>query len=326
MAFLPLACQQSPPPPEPAVYHWRSGFNPGPYETAFLRDHRVRKVYLRFFDVDLDPATGKPAPVAPLRAGSLEGYDVIPVVFITQQALRAMPDSAAGMYAKLICARIRTMAQQFRMRPIKEWQVDCDWTAATRERYFALLKKVKEEDEKIQLSVTLRLYPFKYRHEMGVPPADRAMLMCYNMGNLKRSATANSIIDTDEMEKYLNVNQHYPLPLDAALPLFEWYVWFRGMEYIGIAYPSEIKGLPLREQDGKLFFTQDTVAHGRLFRKGDWLRHEAVSQEALLKARTLIDEELAGQRPGRIALFHLDSITLSKYPSNALEQVLRGSH
>lgn len=326
MAFLPLACKQGPPPPEPAVYYWRSVFNPGTFETAFLRDHHIRKVYLRFFDVDLDLSTGRPAPIAPLRAGSLAGYDVIPVVFITQNALRAMPDSAAGNYAKLICTRIRAMADEFRMGPIREWQVDCDWTAATRDKYFALLKKVKEVDGKIQLSVTLRLYPYKYRHEMGVPPADRAMLMCYNMGNLKKPATANSIIDTDEMEKYLNVNQHYPLPLDAALPLFEWYVWFRGMEYIGLAYPSEVRGLPLQQQDGKLFFMRDTVVDGRLFRKGDWLRHENVRTEALLKARTLIDEELAGQRPGRIALFHLDSITLSKYPSDALEQVLRGSH
>jgi hypothetical protein len=328
IAFVPMGCRTRATPPERTAYHWRAAIGPGPYETRFLRDHRIQTLFVRFFDVDLDLASGKPSPIAPLRSLNVDGADVVPVVFITKNALKAMPDSATGTYARLISNRIRSMAQQFGLGSIHEWQIDCDWTAATREKYFAILNKIREEAkaDRIQLSVTLRLYPYKYRHEMGVPPADRAMLMCYNMGNLKKPSTRNSILDPAEMKKYLGAGSPYPLPLDAALPLFEWYAWFRGMEYIGLAYPSEVRGLPLLEKNGKIFLARDTVVGGRLFREGDLLRHENVDATSLQKARSLVSKELGQQKAWRLALFHIDSITLSKYSPDALEQVLSGDH
>jgi hypothetical protein len=323
IAFLLHGCKRHKEPPVKAIYYWRTTFNPGTFEQNFLRQHDIRTLYVKFFDVDLNLASGKPAPIATLSAKSLTGYNIVPVVFITQNALRAMPDSSVGTYATLIYQKIRAMLSQMQVQNAEEIQVDCDWTASTREKYFELLKKMKKEAGSLQLSVTLRLYPFKYRHEMGVPPADRAMLMCYNMGNMKNPSTQNSIFDNNEMKKYLQVNQDYPLPLDVALPLFQWYVWFRGREYIGLAYPAEIKNLPVQEKDGGRWVVgKDTVVNGRLFRNGDWLRHEQVSPGALSNARKMIDDELGNVR--RIALFHLDSLNLNKYNTDALEQIFRG--
>ena len=62
----------------------------------------------------------------------------------------------------------------------QEIQIDCDWTKSTKDKYFYLLKKIKELSKK-EISCTLRLYPYKYPEIMGVPPVDKAMLMCYNL-------------------------------------------------------------------------------------------------------------------------------------------------
>jgi hypothetical protein len=329
MAFLPWGCRQPRPAREKAMYYWKSSLAPGGYEERFLAGHGIRTLYLKFFDIGLDPSSGRPVPIAPLNARAIQGYNVVPVVFITQNALKAMTDSSAEPYATLICGKIRAMTLQMQWAPVREWQIDCDWTAGTRETYFRLLEKIRKEAraEGIALSVTLRLYPYKYPHDMGVPPADRAMLMCYNMGNLKKAATRNSILDTDELGKYLGAGRPYPLPLDVALPVFSWYVWFRGPAYMGLAYPAEVDALAAREEkDGRYPVRSDTVVNGRAFLKGDWLRREDVSVVALQKARRMLERELAGQRPGRIALFHLDSLTLRNYSSDAIESVLDGGH
>ena len=36
-----------------AVYHWKTTFNPTEYELQWLRDHKVQRMYLRLFDVDV---------------------------------------------------------------------------------------------------------------------------------------------------------------------------------------------------------------------------------------------------------------------------------
>ena len=158
---------------------------------------------------------------------------------------------------------------------------------------------------------------------MGIPPADKALLMCYNMGNLRNPNTVNSIIDPEEMSKYLSVNQAYPMPLDAALPLFSWYVWYRDREYKGLVYPTELEHLSgLTRKDNRLYFTKDTLWNGRLFLNGDWLREEITSIKALHKAKHLINHQLGGQPINRLALFHLDSLILKKYAPDALEEIL----
>jgi hypothetical protein len=314
-------------PPEKAMYYWRSSFQPGSKEMEFLRHANIRTLYVRYFDVVIDPAVYRPTPVASLSdpARQLAGYNIIPVVFITQEALQSMADSSTDHYAGLICNRIENMNSQFGLATTKEWQIDCDWTLKTKEKYFKLLRAVKSitGKNKILLSVTLRLYPYKYRSKMGIPPADKALLMCYNMGNLRNPNTVNSIIDPEEMSKYLSVNQAYPMPLDAALPLFSWYVWYRDREYKGLVYPTELEHLSgLTRKDNRLYFTKDTLWNGRLFLAGDWLREEITTIKALHKAKHLINHQLGGQPINRLALFHLDSLILKKYAPDALEEIL----
>jgi hypothetical protein len=328
--FLCEACNKPSAPPEKAMYHWKSVYQPTNMETTFLTRHGISTLYVKFFDVDADPLTGKPIPVATLQPVSRfpDSMHIIPVVFITQPALRQMKGPDVDSFALKITNRILQVTANAGITGVKEWQLDCDWTEKSQASYFRLVDAVKRiaHRQKIMLSVTLRLYPYKYQTVMGVPPADKALLMCYNMGNLTNAATTNSIIDPDEMKKYLTLGKAYPLPLDAALPLFSWQVWFRDKTYLGLVYPSEIQDATCFTQTGnKRVFTKDTVINGRLFLKGDWLREESVGPEQLSQARALLRTNLGGRAIQRLALFHLDSLILNKYDPDALE-ALFGRH
>jgi len=312
------------------MYYWKSVYRLNSKESAFMAHHGISTLYVKFFDVDADPLTGKPIPVATLQPVSLfpDSVNIVPVVFITQPAIQQMKEADVDSFASKISKRILQICAHAGIAQTKEWQLDCDWTEKSKTNYFRLVDAVKKiaHRQKIKLSVTLRLYPYKYQTVMGVPPADKALLMCYNLGNLTHPATTNSIIDPDEMKKYLTVGKAYPLPLDAALPLFSWHVWFRDKTYLGLVYPAELDGVACLTQTGnKRVFTKDTSISGRLFLKGDWLREERSDPEQLAQARELIRTSLGGQAIQRLTLFHLDSLILNKYDPDALE-ALFGRH
>lgn len=329
--FSGPSCTNPEPPPQRSIYYWKSVFHLNSQEKKFLGEARITTLFLKYFDIDLSTTLRGLVPVASLQVapGELQGLSqnmsIVPVVFITQPALQQMADTALFRYANLIAKRIEQMNGQFGLSP-REWQIDCDWTASTTNRYFTLLKLLKKrmQPKHVALSVTLRLYPYKYRDKMGIPPADRAMLMCYNMGNLTNPATRNSILDPLEMRKYLSNSKPYPLPLDAALPIFSWYAWFRDKDYKGLVYPSAVEKNQWPISNGIVMINRDTVINGRQFLAGDWLRQEESTIALLNEARALINTS-TGTRPiSRLALFHLDSLNLKKYKADALQDLFDG--
>jgi hypothetical protein len=110
---------------------------------------------------------------------------------------------------------------------VKQIQFDCDWTASTKEKYFAFLAAAKELFSDMVVTSTLRLYQYKYPQQAGVPPVSRATLMCYNAGDVTKKDTRNSIFDADEIMSYLKDAEAYSIPLDYALPVFSWALVYR---------------------------------------------------------------------------------------------------
>ncbi len=188
-----------------------------------------------------------------------------------------------------------------------EIQIDCDWTAETRARYFAFLKALKARLPGKELSVTVRLYPYKYRKKLGVPPADRGMLMAYNLSPVNSEATTNSILDVAELKKYLG-GKKYPLPLDVALPTFRWSAWQRDGTLQGLLHnlaPEKLDTAYVRRMDApgvQYRVTRDTAIGTDYLRTGDVLRDERVSPETLKAAASLLRSEVIGIR--RTAFFH----------------------
>ena len=44
--------------PSNAIYHWKTTFCPNTYERDFIKSHQIKRMYLKFFDVDIELIDG----------------------------------------------------------------------------------------------------------------------------------------------------------------------------------------------------------------------------------------------------------------------------
>ncbi|MEO6646636.1 MAG: hypothetical protein ABIN89_09550 [Chitinophagaceae bacterium] len=258
-------------------------------------------------------------------------YTIIPTVFITNECMQKLAATQVKALAGKILSLIKNITSVNNISAVQEIQMDCDWSAATKDNYFLLLQSIKGllAGENTLLSVTIRLHQYKYSKRMGVPPVDRGLLMCYNMGNLKSFYIRNSILEPEVLKKYLTGGSGYFLPLDVALPIFSWKVLFRNKIYAGLIRElpsSSLNNNILIKRSGHNYeIQQATSIDGYSFQQGDIIRDEEITYEELKKATELLNEKLRTQQL-RVVLYHLDSITLSKYSLNELETIFNNLH
>jgi len=308
------------------IYYWKNSFRTDGYIDQRLKDIQCNNIYLHCFDVDWNAAKAAPGPVAIVRMPPQQDYSftIIPVVFITQPAIR---NTGAAQLPALAANISKLLQQLMTTLPVKEIQIDCDWTGGTRDTYFKLLHLLKEQTffHDKTLSCTIRLHQVKYRLKSGIPPADKGLLMCYNVGNLKKPGDHNSILDAALVKDYLASTATYPLPLDVALPLFSWCIQFRGSSMKGIlrdVEPTMVTGNPLfRHTSANLYTcTTDTIWQGYAFSRGDLIRVEVPALPDLQTIAAFTAREIKNN-PLSVIFFHADSVTLSKYSNDELKAI-----
>ncbi len=321
-------------------YYWKSKLQLTLTETAALQQLEVKKLYVKFFDVVVAEDGPGPSPVAKieldsnsLQTLSTNYVEIIPVVFITNETLQTLDSAGLTLLGENIIRLLNRRSELKNLRPFKELQIDCDWTTSTKLQYFFLLEQINERMnasdffEKSILSATIRLHQVKYSSKSGIPPVDRGLLMCYNMGNLKNPATNNSILELAELKKYLGGLQNYPLQLDYALPVFSWYVLYRSGQYKGIIHQLAKKDLnsSIGEwKQNRFTFQKDTVLNGISFQGQDQLRFEENTADELLKSAAYITQQSATQQQHfTVSFYHLDSLLLIKHPIHELETIYR---
>ncbi len=315
----------------PAFYWWKTTYNPSSSEKGTASALAARKCYVRLFDIDLG-AAGVPVPRAPLRFATPvpAGVEAVPVVYLTTAAIASLSDTlrAVPALARNLCAFTDTLCRRAGFIP-RELQIDCDWTRRSRPQYFALLRALRKESflRGKSLSVTIRLHQIKYTGSAGIPPADRGMLMCYNMGNTPKPGPHNSILDADAAEAYLANIGRYPLPLDLALPLFRWTLLFRDHHFVGIlrdVTPQALSGAGFLQKADALRYhcSADAVLAGYDLRRGDELRAEAADAEAIRRVARYAARRIRN-RDMTVALYHLDSLTCAQYSTDELESFFR---
>jgi hypothetical protein len=313
---------------EPAFYYWKTVFKLTDFEKQKLDSLHVNTIYIKFFDVGWKDDVQRPVPIAKLQANNFtlpQKFSVIPTVFITNECIQKIHSSQIAELADNIYRLMHEIINSNGFNNIKEIQIDCDWTANTRSNYFLLLEKINIlwENTAIPISATIRLHQIKFMGKTGVPPVDRGLLMCYNMGNLKNPVTKNSIIETAELKKYVANLTNYPLPLDVAFPLFDWKVLFRKNIYTGL-----IENLPdavfthsfTIKKDNRYELLKDTLLQGYDLKKGDVLRSEQSDYSEIVSAAGEVNKRLKNTRP-RVSLYHLDSVILKKYTLHELETI-----
>lgn len=307
-----------------SFYYWKSVFQLSPLEHAVLDSFSVQKLYVKFFDVEWNSQANAAFPISQIQfKDSLStAINIVPTVFITNETLQYINGREIDTLAQKIIRLIKNISIANALRLFPEIQIDCDWTAGTKEKYFQLLKLIRKQPflDRKKISATIRLHQLKFVRQTGIPPVDRGLLMCYNMGDLYNPQIKNSILDTDELEKYIGSLKKYPLKLDIALPIFDWYVWFRNKRFKGLIRTGNIDGKFSKEK--KIIFKKDSSIKGYSFEKGDWLRYEFCDIKSIEEAASLIREKLPYNNL-TVVLYHLDDSNLSKYSTHEMEDIFK---
>lgn len=290
-------------------------------------------LYTRFFDVSLS-ANGKPQPSAVINFGDqLPSQSIIPVVYITQEALNAMSWQNLDYYARNIVKLIRRKAEHIQCSP-KEIQIDCDWTRRNKELYFSLLNHIEVQPylRDKTLSATIRLHQIKYAQKTGIPPVDKGLLMVYNMDDLTNSEVKNSIISLQTSKQYLSYLPNYPLNLDVALPIYSWALLFEEKPMKGVtrSFKGILRGISLNDlensvlfkpQDGNRFIVQqDTVYHGYRLETDELIRFEQANFSVVHKVANYISKQLTQDRL-RVLLYQCDSALFKQFSDHEMEKI-----
>lgn len=312
-----------------SVYYWKTEFRLSDWDKSFLNDNNIKRIYLRFFDVDCGmdyDGMDKPIPIGSVsfKDSVPANIDIVPVVFITTEALRHTYKN--GVYnkdlnlANLIYERIKAMAKGNGIHSFLEIQLDFDWAKSNRTDFFDFCKRMKScmKDDNRKLSCTLRLHQLRGQ----MPPVDRATLMLYNTGSLYDTKTQNSILDINDVRPYLKGRVDCSLPLSLAYPTYSWGILTRGDKLVRILHQSDFSNNSLYEHvsDNKYRVLQNHELDGQQLQKGDIVRLEEPDINAILKVKELIGSSLAN-KPHQNIIYHLDSANLQRYSKKDIRKI-----
>ena len=322
--ILLTACQQKRE-VSTSFYYWKTVYKQNEVENQYQNRLHSKQLYVRIMDVDLD-INLKAIPVAPINFAEHipKQLEIVPVVYIVNEVLKSQSDTQLKQLAGKITTYVNAKVKQSGKGNFKELQIDCDWTSTTRDQYFVLLQEIKKLTKEKILSSTLRLHQLKNQAKSGIPPVDKVLLMCYNMGNLRKSGVQNSILDLAELKKYAGKNLgFYPIDIDVALPLFSWSVVFRNEQYAGISKRVSLKDLKnttmfITQNDGLYLAKNDLPEFGLI--KGDIVRYEESKYEDIEKAAEYLSTYLP-QKPINLIYYHLDQNLLKNYEITKLENI-----
>lgn len=304
-----------------SIYYWKTTFKLDKRSQNFLKEHNVKRLYIRYFDVSSDNSRYDyenyiPVPHATIRFEDPvpENIEIIPTVFIDNDAFRYVDMQP---YVEKLVDRILIMSETNDILNIKEVQLDCDWTKTTESDYFDFLFQAKKRlaENNIELSATIRLHQLN----MKPPPVDRGVLMCYNTGAIKNPKTSNSILRSSDVEPYVKHLSSYRLPLDVAYPTFSWSVWFRNGEFQALLRDLDLSSTCLTMESFNVYTVNQTFyQEGHVIREGDEIRYESSNYNEIERIKKMIETKIV---PNSIIIYHLDSQNLSKYTKNEISKI-----
>ena len=313
----------------PSIYHWKQTFILTESEKSKLAENNIHKIYVRYFDIKL--MNGK--DILPVSSIKFEdkidtNLVLIPVVYIENDIFAKLQKRGLDTLARKLVNRIRDIESKNGLNSYQEIQIDCDWTAGTKDAYFNFLILIKSMIGDAKLSCTLRLHQFKYAQKTGIPPVDEVTLMYYNMSRVQDMKTYNSILDNTEGEKYIKGAIEYPLHINIALPLFSWGVLFQNGS-LSALLPG-LNDADLINMGAKLItgnqsyrFEKDTLLQDKFIRKGDILRLEEITFKELKRAAEIcVSIVPKDQNSINITFYHLDSVQLHSYDVHQFKKIL----
>ena len=320
--FLLISCSKNNN-PIIAFYYWKTNLKFSEKEKEVLKDNKVTKLYIRYFDIGLHPKNKQPIPISPIHfQENISNFNIVPVVFI-QNKVMLQPNLDIDDLAQKTIHLVEQINAKNKI-VCQEIQIDCDWTLKSKDHYLKFIERFKKLSQK-KLSATIRLHQVKYFKKTKIPNVDSGVLMYYNMGTIAAD-NENSIYSRKIAAKYLKSLKKYPLHLDFALPLYSWAVHIRNQKVIGLRSKlnaGELKKDNNFEQVNALFFKvkHSNYKNGVFYEENDLLKIEAVTSDDLKEMAQELDENTA-QAPREIIFYDLDEFNLKNYEKNIFEQVV----
>lgn len=318
-----LSCSNKVEKVERAFYYWKSNeWSLSDKEDSIINNVKVNKFYVKFFEVEHSDAMGNyPVAKTDINFYRQDSMQIVPTVYLRNSVFMKASKGSLDTLADNVNFLINKYCEEKfqRQQPVKEFQMDCDWTQKSKENYFYFLKKLKNISKK-EISCTLRLYPYKYPDKMGVPPVDKATLMCYNLINPLENHDKNSILDLDELKSYLNTNNKYPLHLDVALPVYCWMQVYQNNQFSNVIYTNNKTVRKILKPIKPLWFEvfRDTVIEETYLRVGDKIKYEEMNADKIKKAINVIKNNVNLGKEVTVTLFHFDVQQLSNYSNEEL--------
>jgi hypothetical protein len=292
-------------------------------DISFLKQNSIDKIYFKLLDADWDefshayPTDVNESPVYGYDSFEANYFEYVPCLFFTNTVMLRSTKPELEYMAQKIAEKLSTF------KYFSEYQVDCDWSEQSRENYFYFLGKLKSLLKDKKLSVTIRLFQFRYPDKAGVPPANRGMLMLYNFSSPKEFKEQNSIFDEAEGKKYVT-SKAYPLPLDIVLPSFSWAALYGpDKKFQSLLHADLLSTIPeIAHETAKNIYTvnRDTVVQNIYFRKGDLIKMERTEAQQLKEAAALADS-FTNNSDYTLSIFALNEGTIQLFKTADVKKV-----
>jgi hypothetical protein len=324
--FCVVASCRSKPAPAISFYYWKTRYELNQYENKALAENDVQSLYLRYFDVDIDPGTGATKPVSAITFISpVDQKAIIPVVYIRNRVFEKADSNTIDGLGKNIHQLI-TEINKMNKIVVSEVQFDCDWTERTKDAFFLFLRSYKKLSGQV-LSATIRLHQVKYSRRTGIPPVDQGVLMFYNMGTISAS-DANSIYEEKNALKYVSSLNQYPLRLDIALPIFSWGIGARNGKVHYLLNKMYVNDFEkdsnfVKISAGRFRAKSSFFKKGYYVMENDEIKIENIGAKDLIGMTNRLTKNTS-QPVKKIIFYDLDSSNMINYESNIFQTVSQG--
>lgn len=306
-----------------AFYYWKTTFNLSEIDKKTLKDNHVKKLYIRYFDIDLNPNSQEAFPQSPIHFNDKPlDFKIVPVLYIKNKVMLSK-----SIHVQELAQKANHFVQQMNAKTgitCNEIQLDCDWTLASKDNYLKFIACFKKISGK-QLSATIRLHQIKYFKKTAIPNVDKGVLMYYNMGKIAPDSL-NSIYDKSVADRYLKSIKKYPLSLNMALPIYSWAIHIRENKVMGLQ--SKIAISHLQKDSNFIEIAQNTFRvknnsykYGTFYKANDLLKIESVSNNDLLEMAEDLQDNVA-HIPEEIIFYDLDEFNTKRYEKDIFTQVI----
>lgn len=323
---------------EKSFYYWKTE-SINEQDVDLLNNLNVKKLYFKIFEVGYNDVQGN----FPYNKNSLSYYSnnmldsitIIPTIYIRNEVLQNNDEKSLDKLSDNIVFLVNKYSLNTRydgsnntIFNYNEIQIDCDYTTTTKDKYYYLLKRIKTRSKKI-ISCTLRLYPYKYTKIMGVPPVDKATLMCYNLIKPLTNQDKNSILDLDELQKYFTEKKKYPIHLDIALPIFYWSQVYKNNQFTQLIKlkKKEVASFTVEIKPMWYQVLKDTSINDEIYLKaGDQIKCEEISVSNLNQAIQIIKNKVELDNTVTVSLFDLNENNINQFTNEQISNFYNSLH